>query len=471
MQGLKLERMPLPADTFSRVKAKQVSVILKVQNLISEIDQRILRVKAAQDALDKEANERITEAGQYSTITIAPLDDLTEVIRKKDNLVSMKQDLIADYEKFQSKHQIQMDDLAGNIQLKIDDFELLSQALQELEGLPNHYDNCQDFESLKEESEKIELKIEAIIAKYNNKLLSDSSNNLARAIVNKQNLLARQFQDRAMKVPASSPKPPQVPTSTPPPTPPQPNTRGSPTRHKVYGNTHLKQWSDDDFAALFVSLNKVSTGEAKPEDLVIAINYLEHELSDDEERALLSEKGQALQSPSGQNFVFTLANDVPKAILTAADSEKRASESQFQHQQRTAVTMMTMIDNVVAKGNVVEVDTEDPFLAKIAIDYLSYLKNEKGMSLAVTTVNGADIAEPIKIKGALPTDSDKTNDAFTNAALIFDKIKPSVEREIDKAAWFKAAKTIHQESLNDAANKGSNASTSQSPPTTHNKKS
>ena len=76
--------------------------------------------------------------------------------------------------------------------------------------------------------------------------------------------------------------------------------------------------------------------------------------------------------PSGKSYQFSYEGGLPKTELPA--------ESHQGDQKALGLTIINMIDNVVAKSETVSVNTHDPFVAEIAYRYLMNLKS-KGINV------------------------------------------------------------------------------------------
>ena len=80
-------------------------------------------------------------------------------------------------------------------------------------------------------------------------------------------------------------------------------------------------------------------------------------------------------SPSGQKYSFSAESDIPKAVLTAADTNTKveSDDTDEHHHQRLAVTVVNMIQNVLSKSESITIDTPDPFVATVAKAYIDHL--------------------------------------------------------------------------------------------------
>src|SRR5207253_1451531 len=95
-----------------------------------------------------------------------------------------------------------------------------------------------------------------------------------------------------------------------------------------------------------------------------------------------------LHSPSGQAYHFSeKQSGNPQALMTPQQAGQKLEDAETaeEHQQRLAVTMMNMIDNVLARSNGLTVNTEDPFLSAIAELYVKHLETSKELKLVPRT--------------------------------------------------------------------------------------
>lgn len=90
---------------------------------------------------------------------------------------------------------------------------------------------------------------------------------------------------------------------------------------------------------------------------------------------LLETEGLHVSSPSGIPYqLIARKNETLKAYLTKQDSNELAGDTKEQHQQRLAITVMNMIDNIASKSDEIHIKTSDPFIADIAQKYLAQLE-------------------------------------------------------------------------------------------------
>jgi chromosome segregation ATPase len=140
-------------------------------------------------------------------------------------------------------------------------------------------------------------------------------------------------------------------------------------------------------------------------------------------------KPMTVKSPSGHTYEFRREGDTPKAVLKN-DGIIKIENNKTREQQRLALTIINMIENVRSKSIVVNVDTKDPFIAEIAKRYLKYLDG-KGLKTAqhVTVV---------------PDEDNKVNDAEE----IFNSlITHKAFENITTSVWYEEAKRLNQPDL------------------------
>lgn len=93
-----------------------------------------------------------------------------------------------------------------------------------------------------------------------------------------------------------------------------------------------------------------------------------YKLEGDNLRKLLSKDGLQVQVPGGKPYHFDCNEGIPTTKLP-----ERAHQGD---KKELGLTIVNMIDNVVAKSGVVNVNTHDPFVAEMAHQYLSKLKQD-----------------------------------------------------------------------------------------------
>ena len=161
--------------------------------------------------------------------------------------------------------------------------------------------------------------------------------------------------------------------------------------------------------------------------ILITVNFNEQELTRDQVGQFVSKEGLNVESPSGDEYSLNYKDNIPKAVLSEFGVKINANETLDEQQQRLAVTVTNMIDNVLSKGTTAKINTKDPFIAKIAEQYIQHLKDKVGLKITYSEITGCSIAER----------SQKTDSAVT----IFNKLREQFSKEkIEKAPWFKEAK-------------------------------
>ena len=214
--------------------------------------------------------------------------------------------------------------------------------------------------------------------------------------------------------PAVPPAGPAVPPLDEPPAvaveagPPKPGKKYPPIPLTIFGDLDDK---GIDRTKLFTPPVKVGD---KP---VIAIKYTVNELNDPDLKERIKEHGLKVTTPSGQHYNLCIKEGVPKAVMSQSEARKEGAEDQDQYQQRLAVSIMNMIDNVLPYSDSVNIKTENPFIAEIARQYIEYLKDKPG--LRNVSLNLQISNKPLDPQIQLAAD-------------IFNRIKPAVERNLEQ---------------------------------------
>lgn len=122
---------------------------------------------------------------------------------------------------------------------------------------------------------------------------------------------------------------------------------------------------------------------------LIAIEYEQVIVNEDNLVKLKAGQSIHVNSPSGHQYQFS-NQDGPKAELSHEAAYKKldgGKETEEQTKQRLAVTIVNMIDNVLAKGTTVNVETDDPFVAGVARAYLDRIKKENDLNIESDTIS------------------------------------------------------------------------------------
>ncbi len=127
---------------------------------------------------------------------------------------------------------------------------------------------------------------------------------------------------------------------------------------------------------------------------------------------------------SGHEYSLSFKGKIPVAILKAENAQKFPGDTDDEHLQRRAATIINMIDNVLAKSEEITITTSDPFLAEIASSYLAHLQTIKDVTGAqVLTMN------------AKPLTSNASKQEKDKAESIFKKLNMPAD-DIQRAQWF-----------------------------------
>ncbi len=167
-------------------------------------------------------------------------------------------------------------------------------------------------------------------------------------------------------------------------------------------------------ASMSVYARVVRDGEDNTAVLPL-INAVKTELTPREVEKFLTEDGLPVISPSGQTYALSCVNNVPKAVLMQADVDHYT----------LAVTIINMIDNVLSKGNVVKVNTPDPFIAEIARLYIDHLKENTEITITSSNVMCPKAVTPDIAKDALTQ--------FRNPAIV------RALDSLEEAPWYEEA--------------------------------
>ena len=167
-------------------------------------------------------------------------------------------------------------------------------------------------------------------------------------------------------------------------------------------------------ASMSVYARVVRDGEDNTAVLPL-INAVKTELTPREAEKFLTEDGLPVISPSGQTYALSCVNNVPKAVLMQADVDHYT----------LAVTIINMIDNVLSKGNVVKVNTPDPFIAEIARLYIDHLNVNTEITITSSNVMCPKAVTPDIAKDALTQ--------FRNPAIV------AALDSLEDAPWYEEA--------------------------------
>ena len=130
-----------------------------------------------------------------------------------------------------------------------------------------------------------------------------------------------------------------------------------------------------------------------------------------------------------------MKDNIPQAILTEPQNILPFTDEE---QKKRALTILNMIENVLSKSITIKIETTDPFIAKIANNYIKYLQQD-GVELDIHDTSPAKPPqEPTLIE--------------QNADTIFIALTNSIDKnELKKAPWFIDAQhmreTVQQVSL------------------------
>lgn len=168
--------------------------------------------------------------------------------------------------------------------------------------------------------------------------------------------------------------------------------------------------------------------EKEASRVALTINY-KHELTPEDHKEL--ETGLVVELPSKHKYtLLKLEGEIPRAVLKADDIDKDSSNHEL------AILMINMIDNILANGDVVNVNTEDPFLAEIARQYITLLEEAEHTFSAHQNESAPEITSSIETE---------------KAAAVFADIRGSLA--VEQLPWFNK----REQSLMDVELQGPNS--------------
>ena len=134
-----------------------------------------------------------------------------------------------------------------------------------------------------------------------------------------------------------------------------------------------------------------------------AIRYNTIELEPREIDLMIKSPGLSVKSSAGHQYFFC---DKPDGETCASISGQQTQmkfdgESDDEQHQRIAVTVMNMIDNVLAKKNVIDIKTDDAFIAEIARKYIAYLKLSCGIQIEVLSISTPNDPQKMETAGII----------------------------------------------------------------------
>lgn len=133
------------------------------------------------------------------------------------------------------------------------------------------------------------------------------------------------------------------------------------------------------------------SGEPKYQVSINCQNFIAKDLTKAQLQSLESAKGMEIQSHAGQKFEFTNASGNAQARLKKSEVARQPGEDATQANAKLADTLMTMMDNVIANGGEIHINTKDAMTAAICQQYIHFLKIEGGMPDLDASINGKDI--------------------------------------------------------------------------------
>ncbi|WP_188668265.1 hypothetical protein, partial [Legionella impletisoli] len=161
-------------------------------------------------------------------------------------------------------------------------------------------------------------------------------------------------------------------------------------------------------------------------DYLIRINFPEAKTLTEEEAREFLATGTKVTSPANHTYTLGIKEGKPWASLAKKDVPVEQDETTEQRQQRLALTVMNMVENILSKGTVINIKTKDPFIAKVADQYINHLK-QTGISISKYNLTGVELND--------------AQDPVIQAQKTFEKMKPKYsQKELEsKAPWYQEA--------------------------------
>ncbi|ETO93686.1 hypothetical protein [Legionella oakridgensis] len=178
-------------------------------------------------------------------------------------------------------------------------------------------------------------------------------------------------------------------------------------------------------------LEQKKTVQNANKKVLVTINFPQKKLTEKEIETFITEAELHVNSPSGQKYFFSYKDNIPKAMLMVRGTLPEELETPKHYQQRLAITTMNMIDNVLSKSTIVNVNTTNPFIAKIAEQYINHLKHIVKLEMTYFEITGCSY--------------NIQNEAIEQAEKMFTMLAPQLSKKnIKSASWYKEAQKLHQ---------------------------
>ncbi|WP_035918708.1 hypothetical protein, partial [Legionella fairfieldensis] len=284
-----------------------------------------------------------------------------------------------------------------------------------------------DNANLLGQQRKLEEELSAKQQSFKEELMKQKNNN--RRDANDQTVEDDELKEAAKK----HPEPPaqavkgkvSSTTQTDPEVPPRPASKLSSIKiYALRGNQSLNDYYPN-----------VPLFKGADENVLITINFPEQQLTEDEVQQFVTKEGLNVKAPSsGHRYSFSYEDKIPKAVLTEEGARPTPEDGgdEIKYKNRLAATVINMIDNVLSRSTELKVDTQEPFIAEIARQYVSYLKDTTSLKIVDTISDCKNIPnQDVKSKAA---------------ADIFNQLK-SKELEATKlksAPWYRAAEEFRR---------------------------
>ena len=235
--------------------------------------------------------------------------------------------------------------------------------------------------------------------------------------------------------PPIQPRAPVTASSTTSPHPTNDKWHRFYAEHKLEGDAQADN-SRYTNEVLFRKKSTVATGQG----ILVAVNLSQKQIEDPNLFAKFQKEAVPVICPtSGQEYLLSFKGEIPSAVLKEKNAERFEGDSDDEHLQRRAATIINMLDNVLAKSEEINIKTSDPFLAEIASSYLTYLQTIKD-------ADGYPFKIDVKLASIVASSDAASQNQNQKAKEIFAKLKEYMPAdEIREAQWFKDAVEFRNE--------------------------
>ncbi len=131
-------------------------------------------------------------------------------------------------------------------------------------------------------------------------------------------------------------------------------------------------------------------------------------------------------APAGHKYTLSCTDEIPKATLTQGDLGE-FSDTDVQKQLRIILTVMNMVDSILARGTEVNVTTTDPFLAEMILLYIQHLQ---------TTLRGFTIVNHANRDTGSGSEGHHRSAIEIEVAILLKKYLETIKKEtLEAAGW------------------------------------